>query len=156
MSIRTQGTNLYALVEGDVVAIGCITSLDGVSSPRDNIDVTCLEDQDRTYEPGMKSPGTATFTINTDLRDDSHSTLHELYTAGDKVKWAVGWSDGTVAPSVDSSGDFELPDTRTWLTFEGYVADVPFTFSQNSVVQSNVSVQISGAIVPVPKTPVSS
>ena len=151
MAIKTQGTQLYAIVAGSVVNIGCITNLDGISSPRDNIDVTCLEDQDRTYIARMKSPGTTTFTINTDPGDESHATLHELYTSGEVVKWAVGWSDGTVDPTIDSSGDFDLPDTRSWITFQGYVGDYPYAFAQNSSVQSNIPVQITGPIVPVMK-----
>jgi hypothetical protein len=40
--------------------------------------------------------------------------------------------------------DFDLPATRTWFVFQGYVADVPFTFAQNAVVASTVSIQRSG------------
>ncbi|MDT4860744.1 Phage tail tube, TTP, lambda-like [compost metagenome] len=60
------------------------------------------------------------------------------------MNWVVGWSDGTAAPTADSSGDFELPTTRTWFVFGGYIADFPFDFQQNSVVATQVSIQRSG------------
>ncbi|WP_366525632.1 phage tail tube protein [uncultured Microbulbifer sp.] len=37
-----------------------------------------------------------------------------------------------------------LPDSRTWFTFEGYVADFPFDFQQNSLVTGEMSIQRSG------------
>ena len=65
----------------------------------------------------------------------------------------LGWSDGardadgvnTVLPTKSAKGNkFELPNTRTWLKFEGYLADVPFDFATNTVVSSTVSIQRSG------------
>lgn len=154
MAIKTQGTSLYALdpEDGTVLEVGCITSLDGISSPKDQVEVTCLQDNARSYVAGLETPGTATFTIYTDTSDDSHVRLHELYKLGENMRFAVGWSDGTEAPTA-ATDDFTLPDTRSWITFEGYLSDYPFSFATNSVVSSDISVQISGEVSMIAKVP---
>lgn len=58
----------------------------------------------------------------------------------------VGWSDGKgVVPTVNTKGDnFELPATRTWFAFDGYVSDFPFNFALNAVVTTTVTIQRTG------------
>ncbi|OHV12119.1 phage tail tube protein [Kushneria phosphatilytica] len=153
--VKTQGTQLYMhdRQNGEIVEVGCIDSLDGISSPRDQIETTCLANQDREYEAGLRTPGAATFTINTDLQDESHIAVYDHYDRGDKTDFFVGWSDGTEAPSLESdSASVTLPETRSWIRFEAYISEYPFTFNQNDVVQSSVSAQISGRINAIPKT----
>lgn len=146
MAVKTQGTQLYVIdpYDDSVITVGCVTSITGITAARDQIETTCLDSAARTYVAGMATPGTATFSINFDPSDESHVRLHELYVAGDDLQLALGWSDGTAAPTVDSVGDFVLPTTRTWITFGGFIADLPFDFSLNAVVSSSVSVQVSG------------
>lgn len=55
---------------------------------------------------------------------------------------------------VNDSVDFDLPNTRTWLTFEGYMNAFPFTFALGDVVKSNVGIQVSGEIELIAKTSV--
>jgi len=161
MAVKTQFTDLYFIDPADdsVVEVGCVTTISGLTAQRDQIETTCLNSTGRTYEAGMPTPGAATFGINFDPSDPSHVRLHELYVAGTNLKWALGWSDyappqgpglGPV-PTVDSNSTFNLPATRTWLAFEGYVSDLPFDFSLNAVVASTVSVQVSDFPVLVPK-----
>lgn len=154
----TQGTELYFIdpLDGTVKNVGCFTSLDGISQTRDQIDVTCMSDQSRRYRPGLITPGSATFSINIDPQNPTHLRLHELQVAGTTLSWAAGWSDNTgVAPtsSTDSAGEYEfvLPETRSWLLFEGYLNDFPFSFAQNDVVKSNLGVQISGDVLLIPR-----
>lgn len=154
MAKKTQGTALYFIdpsAPGVVVLVGCPTSISGITAARDQIETTCLGDAARTYIPGLATPGTATFTINFDPSDASHVLLHSLYVAGTTVDWALGWSDGTAPPTADSNG-FVLPTTRSWITFDGFPSDVPFDFTLNAVVASNISVQMSGFPVLTPKS----
>lgn len=158
MAVKTQGTGFWALVPetGELIDVGCVTAIDGIDTTIEQIETTCLNALARTYEAGLATPGTATFTIYTDPQDPNHVRLHQLKVAGTTLAWAVGFRQ-TVngepvvpgdAPTVaqDSSGDFVfiLPDTRAWIVFEGYMSAFPFSFAQNSVVQSNISVQVSG------------
>ena len=146
MAIKTQGTRLYTIDPADetLLTVGCITSLDGIDTTNEQIETTCLSDLARTYLSGLATPGTATFEINFDTADDSHTRLHELKVAGTTLLWAVGFSDGSTLPTVDSGGTFDLADTRSWIRFEGFMTNFPFSFAQNAVIASSVGIQISG------------
>lgn len=158
MALKTQGTVLYTIDPADdsVLVVGCVTSIDGIDTSIEQIEITCLEDQARRYMAGLATPGAATFGINFDPADESHVRLHQLKKAGTTLQWAIGLSDGTAAPTVgaDSAGDpnFVTPATRTWITFEGFMNSYPFSITPNSVVQSNVGIQISGDPDVEPKT----
>lgn len=153
MAKKTQGTELWFIdPTGDALTkVGCVTSITGLTAARDQIETTCLEDQARSYEAGLATPGQAQFGINFDPSDASHVRLHELYVAGETLEFALGWSDGVAPPTTDTS-DFVLPSTRSWIRFGGFIADLPFDFSQNAVVASTVSVQVSGFPTLTPKT----
>jgi hypothetical protein len=146
--VKTQGTQLYTVDPDDdsILRIVCITSVNGLDSSIDQNETTCLDDTARTYEAGLATPGTGTFGVRPNPQEDSHVRLYELKKLGTSLKWALGWSDGKdIAPTgVDSDGNLILPTTRTWLTFEGFMNAFPFDFAQNSQVESQVGVQISG------------
>lgn len=148
MAVLTQGTQVYFIDPADssVVTVQCATSFNPGGAPADQIEDTCLESTARTYKRGLRTPGQATLTINADPANTSHVRLHELSEDDTvaSVKWAVGFSDGTAPPTVDSNGAFVLPTTRTFYTFDGYVADFPFDFQLNAVVTTDVSIQRSG------------
>lgn len=162
-AVKTQGTDLFGIdpETETLIVVGCVTAIDGIDSSRDQIEVTCLNSGDREYEAGLGTPGTATFTINMDPTNPAHTRLYALKQLGLTMKWAIGWGDGPrepdgtidMPPTVDTSGDFVLPTSRSWLLFQGYLSSFPFSFSLNSVVQSNVGIQISGTQTLIGKTP---
>jgi hypothetical protein len=242
LTIKTQGTDLYAIdpLTKALLVVGCFTSLDGIDTSIAQIETTCMNSSAREYEAGLAEPGSASFGLNIDPQSPAHVRLHRLKTAGTKLLWAIGWSDGrivnaqgdlegipptvtqegslssitltsggtgyTSAPSVALTGggtgatataivsggsvtgftitnpgsgytsapaialtgggggtgaaatavvglevDFDLPNTRTWITFEGYMNSFPFSFALNDVVKSTVGIQVSGDPVFVPK-----
>lgn len=159
MAVKTQGTMLYAIdpVGNTLLTVGCVTSIDGIDTTLEQVETTCLSDSARTYMAGLATPGTATFGINFDPSDASHVRLHQLKVAGTTLQWAVGFADGADAPTVDAGPPvgFTLPDTRSWITFEGFMNSFPFSFAQNAVVASTVGIQVSGepVIVPLDPTP---
>jgi len=159
MSKLTQGTQVFFIdPEGSapsVVEVECATSFNPGGAPADQIEDTCLSANERSYKPGLRTPGQASMTINADPENGSHIRLHELSEEDPQptLKWAVGWSDGDSSPGINSSGDFDLPSDRTWFVFEGYVADFPFDFQLNAVVTTTVSIQRSGGSSWVRKTP---
>lgn len=148
MAILAQGTKIYFIDPADdsVVAVDCATTFTPGGNPADQIETTCLEDFDRSYLAGLRTPGQASMTVNADPANASHVRLHQLSEANpaDVLQWAVGWSDGTAVPTVDSQGDFSLPTSRTWFTFSGYISDFPFDFAANTVVTSAITIQRSG------------
>ena len=154
MAVKTQGSELYFVdpYDGGITKVGCVTQISGINAARDQIEVTCLDSNARIYEAGLAAPGAATFGINFDPQDDSHVRLHELYVAGTKLNWALGWSDGTAAPTADSDGEIVAAGSRSWIVFNGYIQDFPFDLNLNAVVQSNVSIQVSDFPVVIPAT----
>ena len=146
MSMKTQGTQLYAIDPADdsILGVIAVTSIDGIDSPVDPIETTPLEAMAREFVAGLKSPGAATFGINIDPRIPSHLRLHQIKTAGTTIKWAIGFSDAVGTPPTVTTKEFTLPTTRTWITFEGFMTAYPFTFAQNDVVKSTIGIQVSG------------
>lgn len=146
MAIRTVGTHVYVVdpYDDSLITVGCVTAIDGIDTAVEQVETTCLSDSARTYTSGLATPGTASLTINFDPSDDTHTRMHELKVAGETLNWAVGFGDGTAAPTIDSNGEFELPTTRSWITFSGFMNSFPFSFPLNGVVTSNIGVQISG------------
>ncbi|MDD1966946.1 phage tail protein [Pseudomonas putida] len=75
------------------------------------------------------------------------------YTSTPTVTLTGGSGTGASARAiVNDSVDFDLPNTRTWLTFEGYMNAFPFTFGLGDVVKSSVGIQVSGEIELIAKT----
>ncbi len=151
MSMLTQGTKIYFIDPADrsLVTVDCATQFNPGGAPADQVEDTCLEDAERSYRRGLRTPGQATIGINADSATASHVRMHELSESNvadgsEILQWAVGFSDGTAPPTVDTNGDFNLPTTRTWFTFQGYIADFPFDFALNDVVKTTVAVQRSG------------
>lgn len=160
MSVLTQGTQLFVIDPqfdsngAGVREIECITAFNPGGNPADQIEDTCLSDLARTYKKGLRTPGQATGTLNADPANDSHVRFYEMSEddSDQILDWVVGWSDGprnadgepTALPTLDSSGDFDLPTTRTWFRFRGYVSDFPFDFQGNAVVATNFVIQRSG------------
>ena len=152
MSVLTQGTQIYFIdPEFDsngpgVREVECATTFTPGGNPADQIEDTCLSDTSRSYKPGLRTPGQATLGLNADPENESHVRLHQLSETDPSptLKWAVGWADGTSVPTLDSSGDFDLPTDRTWFVFEGYVSDFPFDFTANTVVTTQAAIQRSG------------
>ncbi|WNZ57006.1 phage tail tube protein [Microbulbifer sp. MKSA007] len=156
MSQLAQGTNIYFIdPAGDadtVQKITGVTSFNPGGSPADQLDDTSLEDLDKKFKRGLRTPGQASVGLKINSQNAVHKRLHELSQDDtvDSIKWAVGWSDGTEAPTV-TTGEWSLPTTRTWFTFEGYVADFPFDFQLNTLVSGEMSIQRSGGSAWTPK-----
>lgn len=150
MARLAQGSELYFIDPADdsIVQVKGVTNFTPGGAPADPQETTPLEALDREYLLGLRTPGQASITLNADPEEASHIRLYELYEGEEKpkLKWVLGWSDGRgIPPAVATGGgDFELPSTRTWFKYEGYVSDFPFDFQSNSVVSSTVTVQRSG------------
>lgn len=157
MAVKSQGTKIYfidptASGGAQVIAVDCAISLDGISAPRDQIDVTCLEDDARSFEGGLATPGQVTMGLNFDPKTESHHRLYDLYNDNEKFDIAIGLSDGTDAPTLDTAGEFDIPTTRSFFVLNDvYVADMPISIPLNAVVTSNVSFQQSGKALLFPK-----
>lgn len=152
MAKLTQGTQIYFIDPAAdsngaaVVVVKGVTTFNPGGNPAGQIETTPLDEFVRSYLPGLRTPGQASMAINADPAEASHIRLHELSEENPQkiLKFAIGWSDGTAAPTLDSADEFVLPTSRTWFTFSGYIADFPFDFSRDTVVTTQCSIQRSG------------
>lgn len=150
MAKSTIGTDLFLIDPdtGAVLDVGCVTSIDGLDVPVEQLETTCLSDTVRTYIAGLATPGTLTFGINTDTEEPAHIRIHQIYKSRKVTKFAIGFNESTAQPTgtTNSNGDYDfvLPATRGWIVFEGFLSSFPFSFALNSVVTSSISVQLSG------------
>ncbi len=101
MAKTSQKTGLWYLnpTSGVLIKIQCAKSVTGLSAARDQAETTCLDDDARTYIAGLATPGTASVTLDPDPTYTGHMELKALHETGASVAWAVGWSDGTDAPT---------------------------------------------------------
>ena len=66
------------------------------------------------------------------------------YTTAPTVTITGAGTGATATAALSADWSFVKPTTRTWIAYDGYLANFPFSFQQNSNVQSAVTVQISG------------
>lgn len=67
------------------------------------------------------------------------------YTSAPTVTITGDGNGATAVATVAYDGaDWDLPPTRTWFTFRGYVSDFPFDFAANTVVTTAATIQRSG------------
>lgn len=159
MAVMTMGTQVYVTVPVldsnedptdvmEVIAIECVTSVTPPSASAEQVETTCLESFVRTYLSGLETPGTGSLGINPDPTKDSHYRLYKatkpINGARPVLQFAIGWADGTAAPTLDSNDDMVFPTTRSWIYFDGYVSDFPMEFALNAAVSSTVSIQRTG------------
>ncbi|MDR7119763.1 phage tail tube protein [Rheinheimera soli] len=151
MSQLTKGTQVYfidpdATAGQEVVKINGLTQFNPGGAPAGQVDDTDLEDTAMRYKKGMPTPGQASGSVKADPEVAAHIRLAELADEETErnIQFVVGWADGKDIPPTVVAGALKLPNTRTWYIFEGYVADFPFDFAINAVVQTALSIQRSG------------
>lgn len=149
MAVKTKGTELW-LVRNDstgysVVKIGCPTGISGLGGGKSQIETTCLDSEEQEFVAGFAQPGAVTVNLDFDPTKISHTELWAYSESGESLSWAIGFSDGTAVPTVDSLGTLTFPSTRTYVEFTGYVSDLPLDFALNTVIKSAMQIQRSGS-----------
>ena len=146
MSIKTQGTELFFTDPADnsVEKLNCPTGITGFGGPADQIDTTCLDATNRSFEQGLKTPAPVNVPFNFDPRQTSHQLINELYEEGVTINWMLALSDGTAVPTADTDGDFNTISTRTNVVFSGYISDLSIDLATNEVVRGTMVIQPSG------------
>jgi len=150
--LKSQGTEIWFYdpensTDG-VIKLGCVTNIDGLGGARSQIDTSCFSDIDDTFVGGRGSPGQVTVDLNysEDDANDYHAKLEAAREAGNTLVWAIGFSNGTSAPTVTTGGSLEFGATRSGRVFDGYIADVAFTIADNDIIRTSLSIQRSGTV----------
>ncbi|MBH2008258.1 MAG: hypothetical protein I8H71_01025 [Xanthomonadaceae bacterium] len=155
MSMLTQGTRVYVLAPSvadpnvfEVLNIECVTAFNPGGSPADQIEDTCLEATDgRSYKRGLRTPGSASLTLNADPRNASHVRLHRLSESNDdrSLKWAVGWSDGAAPPTLNAGGSVSAINITAGGT--GYSTAPTVAITGGGGTGATATAQVSGGVV---------
>jgi hypothetical protein len=150
VSLKTKGSELYFVFQNsngyNMVKLGCPKGVQGLGGAKPQIDETCLDSLEMEFGPGMPNPGAVTVDLDFDPSKVSHQDLIHMDVNDTTTTWIVCLSDGTAPPTVNSgTGVVTYPSTRTYISFSGYIADVPLDLAINANVKSSVSVQRSGA-----------
>lgn len=150
--LKTQGTEFYFYdpenpTDG-AIKLGCVTNIDGLGGARSQIDTSCFDDIDDTFLAGRGTPGQVTIDLNysEDDADAYHAKIEALRDAGNTASFAIGFSNGTSAPTANTADELEFGTDRSGRTFIGYIADVPFTFADNDIIRTQMVVQRSGVV----------
>lgn len=157
--LKTQGTALYLLDTYNspdaVLKIANVSTIDSLGGAASDIDVTNLDSTAREYLVGLKDNGTASFGLNLNPQDNSHQTILAI-SGGARYAWAIGCSDGTDPPTINSvtpgSESFTLPATRTWFTFSASVQEATVGLQTDDAIRIQGGLRVSGAITMTPKT----
>ncbi|MFC2974710.1 phage tail tube protein [Azotobacter bryophylli] len=155
MAKLTQGTQIYALApkasnpaEFEVFEIEGATAFNPGGNPADQIETTSLSETVRSYLRGLRTPGQASLTINTDPRNDSHIRLHQLSEDDsiEDIAWAVGWSDGKdIAPGLVMAGT--LAEMTVTDGGSGYTTAPTVTISGGGGTGATAEATLSGGVV---------
>lgn len=151
MSIKTQGTNVYltnnTLSEPVIVKLSCPTGITGLlSGSTDEIDTTCLDAQSRSFELGLSDQGELSIPFIFEPTDASHLALFDLVQAKESTQICIALSDGTAAPTLNSSDLMVAPVSRTSFIFSGLIKNPPLDFAGNEVVRGTMAVRVTGAV----------
>lgn len=155
-TLRTQGTELFTVDElsssvATVLKFACPTGITGLGGAADQLEDTCLDNiTDKTYKPGLSSPGQVSVPFNFIPSNGSHQILFDLKEAGNVLQWMICMSDGTAVPTLDTADDLVAPPSpeRTTLEFFAYVADINIDIATNEIVRGTLTLQRSGSVIP--------
>lgn len=156
MALKTQLTEIffvdtYTSGTPAVTKLACPTGITGLGGAKDQIDTTCLDATDRTFEAGLGNPGQVSIPFILDTTSASHDVLFDIKEDGAVLNWMVCLSDGTADPTIDSEDDLTPPAGRSYFKFAAYIADVNIDIAGNDVVRGTLSLQRSGTVTYVSK-----
>lgn len=136
--IKVQKSQLYYFDATNIRVVQCAKELELGTDTEEDIDVTCLDDDEDNFDPGKKTPGEGSLTIDLDDENQSHIELIALSKTNPRKKlmWYLGSSNSNEPPTVatGSPAIVTLPKTRTWWVWEGYLKLAEKTFVKGQFV----------------------
>jgi hypothetical protein len=145
-AIKSQKTELFwASAPTVATKLVCPTSISGLGGARDQVDTTCLSDNERTFLPGLGNPGQVTVAFNVHRGDLSHEQVLALKASGEVVSWGIYSSDAATAPTAVGSVMQPVAD-RVSAIFRGYVSDVNVDIQGNDIWKGTITIQRSGEV----------
>ncbi|RLL18008.1 phage tail tube protein [Acinetobacter chengduensis] len=149
MRIKVQGSHLFYHVAGaaTVERVQCAKELDLGTDSEEDIDVTCLDDDEDNFDAGKVTPGDGSITIDMDDENSSHLKLLQLSKSKPRVKptFFLGSSDSDDPPTI-SGNTVTLPETRTWWVWTGYLKLATPTFPKGQFVNYAIPMKRTSSV----------
>lgn len=139
----------YWFIDPDTNQLHRVKQVSNVTPPdqqNDELPATDFDSTSKEFEQGLSDPGQAEFEVNYDLTDDVHYRLDQIKESGDNFKFAVGYSDGTSAPTVDSNGEFVFPADRSFRWFTGFIKGRTEQAAPNELLRVTYTIRVSGSV----------
>ncbi len=149
--IKSNGTQVYAVIGEAVVRFSCPKAFSFGEDSFSKIDATCLDSDTKDYERGLRDPGEGSIQIDLDDENASHMQLIQLADSGEKVEWHVGSSHSKTAPTYEAVAGIDLPDDRIWWSFKGYLSPSAPTVEQDALVGYTFKLVRTSAVVTTPR-----
>ena len=129
--IKSQGT-VFKVKDNSgtpaFVAVGNVKSISFSGGDASDIDTTSLTSTTKEYEVGLRDSYTCELSIMYNSEDVGQIELEEMYASGDAREFQVTLSNADI------------------YTFTGLVKSFPKSFSIDGVVETTVSIRLSGAV----------
>lgn len=136
--IKVQKSQLFYFDGTAIQAVQCAKEIELGTDTEEDIDVTCIDDEEDNFDAGKKTPGEGSLSIDLDDENESHLALVALSKTNPrkKVMWYLGSSNSDEPPTVaaGSPASVSLPTTRTWWVWEGYLKLAEKTFAKGQFV----------------------
>lgn len=147
--LKTQGTELYIKditgTEPVVLKFACPTGVTGLNSGgTDEIDITCLDAQTRSFALGLSDAGELSVPFIFDPAQNSHRKAFSIAALKAETQVCIALSDGTTAPTINSSDLFVAPTSRTSFIVAGLVKNIPIDIAGNEVVRGTMTIRVNG------------
>ncbi|WP_044738580.1 phage tail tube protein [Acinetobacter tandoii] len=149
--IKAQRTQVFAVIAGAVVRFSCPKAFTFGEDSFSKIDATCLDSDTKDYERGLRDPGEGSIKIDLDDENASHLQLIALADSGEKVEWYVGSSHNQTPPTYDVTTGIDLPETRIWWSFQGYLNPAAPTVEQDSLIGYTFTLVRTSAVITTPR-----
>lgn len=149
MAIKTQGTRVYfkdtTATEPVVVMLECPTGITGLGGgTQDEIDITPLYADTRSFELGLKDGGEVSIPIIYDPASLSHKKMFVQHASGVGTEICIAMSNCVAAPTLDTNGNFIPPSVGTSLRFAALIKQPPMDIAGNEVVRTTMVVRVNG------------
>lgn len=142
----SDGTELFLSLDGTtVINFDCPTALTGLGFTAAEREQSCLNNPISTSKPGKRKLNAFQVPFRVTRGSDAHQYLLGLSEEANpnlELPYAVGWTDGTADPDLDTSGAFVAPGTgpawtRTTTVGSLYVSAVSFDFNDGQDVMGS-------------------
>ena len=149
-TVKSKNTKLFftdaAGSPQDILRVLCATGISGLGGATDQIDITCLDSEEREYVQGYSTPGVVSVPINFIPRSAAHQALMALKDSGDVVSWMIVGSDQAGSPTTLDGDNRLVSPGATTAEFLGYVQDINIDIGGNDIWRATLTIQRSGSV----------